>query len=117
MSTLGAAPAHEVEPAGHLQPNMLSLRAESTLAVVADRGRGRRSWGIAAFRERRINSSQDARGVGTLRTACAVPALHLIYNALSVTTVNIWAGTQAALSASRLVFEEGLRDGCSLDSH
>ena len=27
MSTVGVAPAHEVEPAGHLQLNVLSLRA------------------------------------------------------------------------------------------
>jgi hypothetical protein len=30
MSTLGTAPADEVEPSGHLQPNMLSLTTDVT---------------------------------------------------------------------------------------
>jgi uncharacterized protein YjbI with pentapeptide repeats len=40
MSTLGAAPAHEVEPSGHLQPNMLSLRADVTSSTFSNLSAG-----------------------------------------------------------------------------
>jgi hypothetical protein len=40
MSTLGAAPAQEREPSGHLQPNMLSLSADVTSSTFSNLSAG-----------------------------------------------------------------------------
>jgi hypothetical protein len=40
MSTAGVAPAHEVEPAGQLQLNVLSLRADATVSTFGNRSAG-----------------------------------------------------------------------------
>jgi hypothetical protein len=40
MSTVGVAPAHEVEPAGHLQLNVLSLRADATVSTFGNLSAG-----------------------------------------------------------------------------
>ena len=40
MSTLGTVPTQEVEPSGHLQPNMLSLTAEATSSTFSNLSAG-----------------------------------------------------------------------------
>ena len=40
MSTVGVAPAHEVEPAGHLQLNVLSPRADATVSTFGNLSAG-----------------------------------------------------------------------------